>query len=547
MDVALMDELKQRSIDFVSLMLSPRQLCELELLLNGGFSPLDHYVGQLAYESILQDEHLPTGEFWPMPIVLDVSDEFAKTLEQGDQLALRDTEGFMHAVLTLEEKWQPNKLKEAQILFGSVDESHPGVNHLFNTMGAVYLSGSVVNIQWPEHYEFESLWHSPSELKKTFSRLGWRRVVAYVSPSPVHKMEQAQLVALSKEHQANILLSPLVGNEGIHEAKRYALIHAYKKVENTFPENLSRLSLLPLFVRYAGLREILCHALIQKNFGCSHIVVKVSDFMCQNESLLKRVEAQLPEYTESLSIQILALKSWGYDIDEQTFVSHNESKELLYFSHKQVKSALIHRNRIPDWFTYPSVLNELAKLYKPRSEQGFTLFFTGLSGSGKSTLAKVVFAKLAEESSRSVTLLDGDVVRLNLSSELGFSKKDRHINIKRIGFVASEIVKNLGIAVCAPIAPYAQTRREIRQLIGQYGAFIEIYVSTPLNVCESRDRKGLYAKARKGVIKDFTGISDPYDVPVDSELMINTENLSPSEAVQKILLYLFKEGYLERI
>jgi sulfate adenylyltransferase len=199
---------------------------------------------------------------------------------------------------------------------------------------------------------------------------------------------------------------------------------------------------------------------------------------------------------------------------------------------------------IPAWFSYPEIIAELRIRYPARSKQGLTLFFTGLSGAGKSTIAKAVLAKLLELGGRPVTLLDGDVVRKNLSSELGFSREHRNLNIRRIGYVASEITKNGGIAICAPIAPYAEMRREVRQMISQYGGFIEVHVATSLEVCEGRDRKGLYAKARAGIIKEFTGISDPYEAPENPELKIDTHGLTIDEAAQRVFLYLEQQGYI---
>ena len=201
---------------------------------------------------------------------------------------------------------------------------------------------------------------------------------------------------------------------------------------------------------------------------------------------------------------------------------------------------------IPSWFTYPEVAAELRTSYPPRSHQGFTVLFTGLSGAGKSTIASILLTKLLEEGGRPVTLLDGDLVRKNLSSELGFSKEHRDINIRRIGWVASEITRNGGIAICAPIAPYEAIRQEVRSLVEPLGGFILVHLSTPLDVCESRDRKGLYAKARSGLLKEFTGVSDPYEVPERAEVRIDTSRLSAEAAADLVLLHLRAEGYLSR-
>ncbi|MDH5437249.1 MAG: adenylyl-sulfate kinase, partial [Gammaproteobacteria bacterium] len=258
----------------------------------------------------------------------------------------------------------------------------------------------------------------------------------------------------------------------------------------------------------------------------------------------------LNKFQGELDIQMIPVNEMRYVEEQNQFVEIDElkkaGKEGISFTDKELKECLAHEKPVPDWFTYPDVIEALKKVYPPRSKQGITLFFTGLSGSGKSTLAKIIYAKFIEDGSRPVTLLDGDIVRQNLSSELGFSKEHRNINVKRIGYVASEITKNGGIAICAPIAPYTAMRRSAREMIEQYGAFIEIHVSTPLEVCEGRDRKGLYEKARKGIIPEFTGISDPYEVPERAEIVINTADMNPLQASQGIFLYLLRNGYIEQ-
>ena len=231
---------------------------------------------------------------------------------------------------------------------------------------------------------------------------------------------------------------------------------------------------------------------------------------------------------------------WSYiPIDEV-----KEGQGPLSISGTELRARLAEGREIPAWFTFADVAAVLRSTHPPRYKQGFTIFFTGLSGAGKSTIAKAFLARLLESGGRPVTLLDGDIVRKNLSSELGFSKEHRDLNIRRIGFVANEITKNGGIAICAPIAPYDAIRKEVRSLIAKHGGFMLVHVATPLEVCEQRDRKGLYAQARAGIIKEFTGISDPYEAPQDAELIIDTTSLTPEEAAQDILLHLEKEGYI---
>jgi sulfate adenylyltransferase len=303
----------------------------------------------------------------------------------------------------------------------------------------------------------------------------------------------------------------------------------------------------------AGPREVLLNAIIRQNYGCSHMIVGpehaappgVRD---EAKRFYPRYAAQemMERHQHDLAIRMVPVKELCYASDTETFVpSDPENKHCIRFTDKDLKHQLEHNQEIPAWYSYPEVIAALRKVYPPRSKKGITLFFTGLSGSGKSTLAKILYAKFIEEGSRPVTLLDGDVVRLNLSSELGFSREHRNINVHRIAYVASEITKNGGIAICAPIAPYTAMRRDARETVEQYGAFIEIHVATSLEVCESRDRKGLYAKAREGIIPEFTGISDPYDLPEHPEIRIDTAGKSPMQAVQEIMLYLLREGYID--
>jgi sulfate adenylyltransferase len=336
----------------------------------------------------------------------------------------------------------------------------------------------------------------------------------------------------------------------------YARVHCYQAIRHHYPHNMAVLSLLPSAVRMAGPREVLLNAIIRQNYGCSHMIVGpehaappgVRD---DEQRYYPRYAAQqmMEQYQGDLKIKMVPVREMCYRPATESFRPDDRAgergQEGIRFTEKDLKHHLEHNLEVPAWFSYPDVIASLRKVYPPRSKKGLTLFFTGLSGSGKSTLAKILYARFIEEGGRPVTLLDGDVVRLNLSSELGFSREHRNINVRRIGFVASEITKNGGIAICAPIAPYTEMRRDAREKIEQYGAFIEIHVATSLEVCESRDRKGLYAKAREGIIPEFTGISDPYDIPEHPELRIDTAGKSPMQAVQAIMLYLMREGYLD--
>jgi len=553
-DEARAEELRGASLSFPSLTLTKRQLCDLELLLNGGFSPLRGFMDRTAYERVIADSRLPDGSLWPIPVVLDVSASFASKLETGRTIALRDEEGFMPAVLTVTEVWEADKALEAEAVYGTASPDHAGVRYLLDRVKSHYVAGTLRGIQLPAHHEFENLWETPQELRHRFYKMGWRQVIAFHTSEVLHKLHRQLIIDAAKQHQARVLIHPAVGETKPGDLQHFARIHCYQAMQHHMPHEMTALSLLPLAMRMAGPKEALWHALVNRNYGCTHFAVGPNHASPQQEdgeSFYGKYQAQefVSSFADELDIRIVALPEYRYAPSKGSFLPEEkiqaEGLESVSISPPQLKDMLVQGREVPDWFSYPDVLEKLARVCPPRSRQGFTLFFTGLSGSGKSTLANIVFAKLIEAGGRPVSLLDGDIVRQNLSSELGFSKAHRDINIRRIGFVASEVTKNGGIAICAPIAPYKETRRAVRELIEQHGAFIEIHVSTSLEVCEARDRKGLYAKARKGIIPEFTGISDPYEVPERPELRIDAGELAPAEAAQDILLYLFKEGYLD--
>jgi sulfate adenylyltransferase len=527
-------------------------------LLNGGFTPLEGFMDRQTYDSVLEQTRLPSGVLWPIPIVLDIGAELAEKLTPGQPLALRDPEGFMPAVLTVSELWEPDKEREAHLVYGTDSLDHPGVRYLKTRVKGVYVAGVLEGIQLPAHHDFENLWNSPQELRHQFAKTGWRRVLAFQTTNPIHKLQRRLVVDAAKAHQAHILIHPAVGETKPGDTHYYARVRCYKAIAGHLPHEMSALSLLPLAMRMAGPREALWHALVNRNYGCSHLMIGPDHGSPPPAPGNQGPGRFYPRYAaaeyvqafgDEIGIQAVAVPEHRYVPSKQAFLPveriEREALETASLDGAELRGLLLQGREVPDWFSYPEVLQELRRVYPPRSRQGITVFFTGLSGSGKSTLANIIYAKLVEGGGRPVSLLDGDIVRQHLSSELGFSKAHRDINIRRIGFVASEITKNGGIAICAPIAPYVETRRAVREMIEAQGAFIEIHVSTPLEVCESRDRKGLYAKARKGIIPEFTGISDPYEVPENPELRIDTSELSPTEAAQSILLYLFKEGYLD--
>ena len=562
--------LKTESQQYPSLTLSQRQVCDLELLMNGAFSPVTGFMNQADYESVVDTMRLADGTIWPVPIVLDVDEAFAGKLQKGAKIALRDVEGFMPAVLTVEDIWRPDKTREAEKVYNTTSDAHPGVRYLHEAVKPVYISGRIEGIQSPVHHDFESFWDAPEELRALFKKKGWRRVVAFQTSKPMHRLQRDITLQAAKDIQGHILLHPTVGMTKPGDLQYYARVHCYQAIRQHYPQNLAMLSLLPLAMRMAGPREALWHAIVSQNYGCSHMIVgpkhayppplKNGDPVgaVPSTGINQAATTFYPEYASQelldefkgdLNIEIVPVEAMRYVPARDRFMPvsqiEDQGLESIEYTDAQLKRDLSQGEEIPAWFSFPEVVRELRKAYPPRSRQGFTLFFTGLSGSGKSTLAKIIYAKLLEAGGRPVTLLDGDIVRQHLSSELGFSKEHRNLNVNRIGYVASEITKNRGVAICAPIAPYTQMRRSVREMIEPHGDFIEIHVATSLEACEARDRKGLYAKARRGEIPEFTGISDPYEIPEHPELRVQTEGLTPMEAAQDIYLYLLREGYLD--
>ncbi|MEE9570792.1 MAG: bifunctional sulfate adenylyltransferase/adenylylsulfate kinase [Gammaproteobacteria bacterium] len=539
--------------DLPSWNLSMRQLCDLELLLNGAFSPLEGFMGADDYNAVLAKMRLADGVLWPIPITLDVTEAFADSIEPGVRIALRDQEGVLIATLNVDSKFRPDKKAEALAVFGSADEAHPAVHYLNSQANDVYLGGRLTGVEPPRHYDFKHLRDSPAQIRERFEKLGWRRVVAFQTRNPMHRAHQELTFRAAKEMEANLLIHPVVGMTKPGDVDHFTRVRCYEHLLNHYPEQTTALSLLPLAMRMAGPREALWHALIRKNYGCTHFIVGRDHagpgVDSNGKPFYGPYDAQelMENYADELDITMVPFKNMVYVEDRAEYQPQDEVEEgakVLEISGTELRRRLREGLEIPEWFSFPKVIAELRKTHPPRHRQGFTVFFTGLSGSGKSTIANALMVKLLELGGRRITLLDGDIVRKNLSSELGFSKEHRDLNILRIGFVASEITKNGGIALCAPIAPYAATRRLVRELIDPVGGFVEVHVATPLDVCESRDRKGLYAKARAGLIKGFTGIDDPYEDPADPEMRIDTTDLTPDLAAHRILIKLESMGFI---
>ena len=550
------DRLQKAKIEAAELTswdLTPRQICDLELLMNGGFYPLKGFLTEGDYNSVVEYMRLENGKLWPMPITLDVSQEFSDSLKIGQNIALRDQEGVILATITVTDSWLPKKKREAEVVFGADDLAHPAVDYLYNKAGPVYLGGPVTGIQEPVHYDFRNRRDTPNELRAYFHKMGWRRVVAFQTRNPLHRAHQELTVRAAKGAEANLLIHPVVGMTKPGDIDHFTRVRCYEAVLDQYPSSTTAMSLLNLAMRMAGPREAIWHGLIRANHGCTHFIVGRDHAgpgkNSAGEDFYGPYDAQelFRNFQDEIDVEMVDFKNMVYVQERAQYELADEVEEgstVLNISGTELRRRLSEGLDIPEWFSFPQVVTELRKSRPPRAKQGFTVFFTGFSGSGKSTIANALMVKLMEMGGRPVTLLDGDIVRKNLSSELGFSKEHRDLNIRRIGYVASEITKNGGIAICAPIAPYATTRRAVREDVEAFGAFVEVHVATSIEECERRDRKGLYKLARAGKIKEFTGISDPYDVPKKPELTLETEGVAVDNCAHQILLKLESVGLI---
>jgi len=546
--------LRDISLDLPEVILNDRQLCDLELLANGAFSPLAGFMCRSDYESVLDRMRLQSDALWPLPICLDVAQVQAEALDIGQSITLRDPEGFLLAVLHIEDVWQVDREKETEVLYGSVDRSEYGSGNPDRTTGDYYVGGKLEVLSLPIHYDSKHLRNTPQEIRGIFGKLNWDRIVGFQTRNPIHRPQYEVTIRAMRDAKANLLVLPVEGTTRPGDFDHFTRIRCYRAIASHYPPGSHVLSLLPLWERMAGVRDRLLQMIVMRNYGCTHAVVRQQKLDHKADGRQEQSEWEeedwslLGDWCRSLDISPIASETLVYLPFEDEYRPESqipEGTQTISLSAADIRARIRSGKRIPPWATFPEVIEELQRSGPPPGKQGFTVFLTGLSGAGKSTIAKVLYSRFQEVGTRPVTLLDGDIVRQNLSSQLSFSKEHRDINVRRIGFVACEITKNRGIAICAPIAPYSATRQEIRDSIEAYGAFIEIHVSTPLEECEKRDRKGMYAKARAGLIKDFTGIDDPYEVPEAPELRIDTCSISPDEASQEVLLYLSQKGYIQ--
>ena len=546
-------ELKASSSEWPSWDLTPRQLCDLELLLTGAFSPLEGFLGRSDHESVLATMRLGSGVLWPIPVTLDVTDEVASGLGRGATLALRDAEGVMLAVLHVDDVWRPDRMAEAEAVYRTTSLHHVGVARLLHRTHPWNVGGRLEGVQLPLHRDLRSLRLTPAEVRAAFARSGWDRIVAFHTRNPPHRAHYELTRRAAEEIAGNLLIHPVVGSTKAGDVDYLTRVRAIRAMMPRYAEGQAMLAVTPLAMRMAGPREAVWNAIIRRNYGCTHYIVgrhhaspgwdhDGTPFYgpYDQQDLMRLHEAEVGVEMVPFPDVVYAPSLDRY-VDADDLAPGDETRSI---SGTQLREILAKGEEIPEWFIFPEVATELRKAFPPRSRQGFTVFFTGFSGSGKSTIARALHARLLEAGGRSVTLLDGDEVRKHLSSELGFSKEHRGLNIRRIGWVAGEITKAGGIAICAPIAPYDRVRKDVRGMVNGRGGFVLVHVATPIEECERRDRKGLYAKARLGLVKEFTGISDPYEVPDDAEIVIDTRDVPAEEAVERILAWLEAEGYL---
>jgi sulfate adenylyltransferase len=545
------EALKQEAAHLPYIQVSERVLNDLELLATGGFSPLDRFMGQEDYQRVINEMRLKDGTLFPIPITLPVDEE--ELPADVEKIVLRDARNNLIAVMTVEEAYKWDWKEEAQKVLGSTDPRHPLVAEMVR-WGETYISGELKVINLPSYNDFVELRRTPAEVRALLEELGHSKVVAFQTRNPMHRVHEELTKRAAEEIGGALLIHPVVGLTKPGDVDHYTRCRVYKALyENYYDKEKTVLSLLPLAMRMAGPREALLHAIVRRNHGATHFIVGRDHagpgVDGEGKPFYGPYDAQemLSAHADEIGVQMVPFKWMVYLADENRYEEADKVPEgavVKTISGTQVREDYLAQGKLlPDWFTRKETAEILMEANPPQHRRGFCLWFTGLSGAGKSTIAASVVPMLLERG-RQLTVLDGDVVRTHLSKGLGFSKDDRDTNILRIGFVAGEITRHNGTVICAAISPYSQTRNEVKKLIG-HDRFIEVFVDTPLEVCEQRDVKGLYAKARAGEIKGFTGIDDPYEAPRDPEIRLDTVANSPDGCARQIVDYLTERGFLK--
>ena len=548
------DEVEERKAyanQLPSIQLSQRSICDLELLAVGGFSPLDRFMGKADYQRVLDEMRLENGLLWPMPITLPVDKEDGVKLDQ--ELALRDERNDLLAIMRVEEMWEWDLEEEARKVFGKHDPRHPLVAEM-HRWGKYYISGLLEVIQPPKHYDFMNLRLTPRQTRARLEAFGYPNVVAFQTRNPLHRVHEELTKRATEAVDGVLLLHPSVGMTKPGDVDHYTRVRTYRALASRYYEpDRVLVSLLPLAMRMGGPREALWHALIRRNYGANHFIVGRDHAGPGKDSegnpFYGPYDAQnlVQEYSEEIGVKVVPFRMLVYLPDEERYeevTNVPDEARTASISGTQVREDYLQNGKpLPQWFTRPEVAEILADSHPPRYKQGACVWFTGLTNAGKSTTAAIL-TTLLQEHGRQVTLLDGDVVRTHFSEGLGFSKEDRDENVRRIGFVAAEIVRHGGLVLCAAVSPYRATRNDVRNTVGK-DHYVEVFVDTPLEVCEQRDTKGLYAKARRGEIKGFTGIDDPYEPPLHPEIKLDTVLYTAEENARSILDYLIRRGYVK--
>ncbi|KAH9437125.1 Sulfate adenylyltransferase [Pyricularia oryzae] len=551
-------ELAAEAETLPALLLTERQLCDLELIITGGFSPLEGFMTEKDYNGVVKENRLTDGALFSMPITLDLSQQTIDEngVKPGARITLRDFRDDRNlAILTVEDVYRPDKQLEAKEVFGG-DPEHPAVNYLFNTAGEFYVGGKLEAVNRLQHYDFVDLRYTPAELRTHFDKLGWSRVVAFQTRNPMHRAHRELTVRAARSHHANVLIHPVVGLTKPGDIDHFTRVRVYKALLPRYPNGMAVLGLLPLAMRMGGPREAIWHAIIRKNHGATHFIVGRDHAGPGKNSagvdFYGPYDAQyaVEKYKDELGIEVVPFQMMTYlpDSDEYAPVDTIEKGvRTLNISGTELRSRLRSGRDIPEWFSYPEVVKVLRESHPPRSQQGFTIFLTGYQNSGKDQIARALQVTLNQQGGRSVSMLLGETVRSELSSELGFSREDRDKNIGRIAFVASELTRSGAAVIAAPIAPFEASRQHARELVEKHGDFYLVWVNTPLEHCEKTDKRGIYKRARAGEIKGFTGVDDPYENPVKPDLTVDVSKQSVRSIVHQIVLTLESKGLLDRL
>lgn len=550
------EELEKESETLPALVLTERQLCDLELILNGGFSPLEGFMNEEDYNGVVENLRLKDGSLFSMPITLDVSPKKIQELglKPGSRFTLRDFRDDRNlAIMTIDDIYKPDKQKEAKEVFGG-DPEHPAIRYLMRQTQVMYIGGKLDAVNRLNHYDYVALRYTPAELRIHFDKLGWTKVVAFQTRNPMHRAHRELTVRAARDRQANVLIHPVVGLTKPGDIDHFTRVRVYQALMPRYPNGMAVLGLLGLAMRMGGPREAIWHAIIRKNHGATHFIVgrdhagpgknsKGVDFYGPYEA-----QEAIEKYRDELGIEVVEFQQMTYLPDADEYQPKNTvpaGVKTLDISGTELRRRLRVGAPIPEWFSYPEVVKVLRESNPPRYSQGFCIFLTGLWNSGKDAIARALQVTLNQQGGRSVSLLLGETVRSELSSELGFTREDRDTNIARIAFVAGELTKAGAAVIAAPIAPFDEARKDARRTVEQFGSFFLVHVATSLEYCEKTDKRGIYKRAKSGEIKNFTGVDDPYETPNDAEITVDVEKQSVRAIVHQIILTLESQGFLE--